>query len=367
MNGYEHPLSASRSPESSACRHGPARFELPPFAAIKPDHFPSPPSIALWPDHRAEIDAIAANPAPPSFDNTITAHWSEAAVTSSAWRQRILCAGRRRHVGRNRGHRARRLTAARAPQQRALPQSRRSMPGLRIFTLEREALDARMPNRPACWSAITPGSFALAPRWSGLRRIASRRSTSVWRASALSSARTCWRTRSPSRWSSDEGDLAGLPEFARAAARAAAEERGQPGKYAITLARSSDRNLSAVFVATRSARKRHSRPGSARGENGGTTDNRALIAEMVCAARGTGKAARLCELRRLPSRRPDGQDACRRRASCSMRSGAGRAQRPQSSATPCRRLIAEGGRQLRARTARLALLYRKAPQGAATI
>src|SRR5262249_57961916 len=37
----------------------------------------------------------------------------------------------------------------------------------------------------------------------------------------------------------EEADLAGLPDFARDAARAAAEARGQPGKYAITLARSS--------------------------------------------------------------------------------------------------------------------------------
>src|SRR4051812_4401699 len=37
----------------------------------------------------------------------------------------------------------------------------------------------------------------------------------------------------------NEADLDGLPDFARDAAKAAAEERGQKGKYAITLARSS--------------------------------------------------------------------------------------------------------------------------------
>src|SRR4029077_5197574 len=37
----------------------------------------------------------------------------------------------------------------------------------------------------------------------------------------------------------EEGDLAGLPDFARAAARAAAAERGHASKYAIPLARSS--------------------------------------------------------------------------------------------------------------------------------
>ena len=36
-----------------------------------------------------------------------------------------------------------------------------------------------------------------------------------------------------------EADLAGLPDWARSAAAAAAEERGLPGKHVITLARSS--------------------------------------------------------------------------------------------------------------------------------
>jgi peptidyl-dipeptidase Dcp len=78
----------------------------------------------------------------------------------------------------------------------------------------------------------------------------------------------------------EEGDLAGLPDFARAAARAAAEERGQPGKYAITLARSSVETF-LQFSSRRDLRERAFQAWIRRGENGGTTDNRALIAEMV--------------------------------------------------------------------------------------
>ena len=47
-------------------------FALPPFAAIKPEHFRPAFDRALA-AHRAEIDAIAADPAAPSFDNTIVA------------------------------------------------------------------------------------------------------------------------------------------------------------------------------------------------------------------------------------------------------------------------------------------------------
>ena len=46
-------------------------FALPPFGAIGPQHFRPAFDWALS-RHRTEIDAIAANPAGPSFDNTIT-------------------------------------------------------------------------------------------------------------------------------------------------------------------------------------------------------------------------------------------------------------------------------------------------------
>ena len=78
----------------------------------------------------------------------------------------------------------------------------------------------------------------------------------------------------------DESDLGGLPDFARAAARAAAEERGEPGKFAITLARSSCETF-LQFSSRRDLREKIFQAWIKRGENGGATDNRALIAEMV--------------------------------------------------------------------------------------
>jgi peptidyl-dipeptidase Dcp len=77
-----------------------------------------------------------------------------------------------------------------------------------------------------------------------------------------------------------EDDLAGLPDFARAAARAAADQRGHPGKYAITLARSSIETF-LQFSSRRDLREKAFQAWISRGENGGATDNRALIAEMV--------------------------------------------------------------------------------------
>ncbi len=77
-----------------------------------------------------------------------------------------------------------------------------------------------------------------------------------------------------------EADLAGLPDWARAAAAAAAEERGLPGKHVVTLARSSiDTFL--TFSTRRDLRDKAFEAWIARGESGGATDNRALIGEIV--------------------------------------------------------------------------------------
>ena len=78
----------------------------------------------------------------------------------------------------------------------------------------------------------------------------------------------------------DEADLEGLPDFARDAAKAAAEERGQKGKYAITLARSSAETF-LQFSSRRDLREKLFHAFIKRGENGGATDNRGIIAEMV--------------------------------------------------------------------------------------
>jgi peptidyl-dipeptidase Dcp len=77
-----------------------------------------------------------------------------------------------------------------------------------------------------------------------------------------------------------EEDLAGLPDFVRAAARAAAEERSFPGKHVITTSRSSIEPF-LQFSAQRDLREKAFRAWIARGDNGGATDNKPIIAEMV--------------------------------------------------------------------------------------
>ena len=77
-----------------------------------------------------------------------------------------------------------------------------------------------------------------------------------------------------------EEDLAGLPDFLRAAARAAADERGRAGKHVITTSRSSVEPF-LQFSERRDLREKIFRAWIARGDGGGATDNKAIIAETA--------------------------------------------------------------------------------------
>ncbi len=78
----------------------------------------------------------------------------------------------------------------------------------------------------------------------------------------------------------DEADLAGLPESARAAAAAGAESRGHKGQWAVLNTRSSVEPFLA-FSSRRDLREKVWRTFVNRGDNGGEKDNNATIAEIL--------------------------------------------------------------------------------------
>jgi len=77
-----------------------------------------------------------------------------------------------------------------------------------------------------------------------------------------------------------EADLAGLPDTMRAAAAATAQAMGLKGKHVITLARSSVEGF-LQFSARRDLREEAFKAWISRGENGGKTDNRAIVAKIA--------------------------------------------------------------------------------------
>ena len=78
----------------------------------------------------------------------------------------------------------------------------------------------------------------------------------------------------------DADDLAGLPDALRAAAAETAGARGLPGKYAITLSRSSIEPF-LQFSARRDLREKAFQAWISRGATAGKTDNRKLVAEIL--------------------------------------------------------------------------------------
>jgi peptidyl-dipeptidase Dcp len=251
-------------------------FELPPFARIEPGHFRPAFDRALA-AHRAEINAVAADVAVPGFDNTIGAleksgHELErvanvfflltGADTSDeieaierdvspllARHSNVLYLNRALYARIDDLYKRRDTLGLNAEQARVLERYHTR------FVRAGAALEKAPQERLA---AINERLASLGTQF-GQNVLADEKSFALML---------------------EESDLGGLPDFARAAARAAAEERGQPGKYAITLARSSVETF-LQFSSRRDLREKIFQAWIRRGENGGVTDNRALIGEMV--------------------------------------------------------------------------------------
>jgi peptidyl-dipeptidase Dcp len=267
------PVSASQNPLLSDFT---GRFGLPAFGAVKPEHF-RPAFDAALAAHRAEIDAIAAAKEPPSFANTI-----EALETSGRALERVsnvffVLAG------------ADTGDALEAVERDVSPLLARHSNALYL----NRALYARIADLYARRDTLglTPEQARVLDRYHTrfVRAGAALDKAEQDKLAAINERLASLGTQFGQNVLADEksyamileeSDLAGLPDFARDAARAAAEERGHPGKYAITLARSSAETF-LQFSSRRDLREKLFHAFIQRGENGGPTDNRAGIAEMV--------------------------------------------------------------------------------------
>jgi peptidyl-dipeptidase Dcp len=251
-------------------------FELPPFPAIRPENFQPAFNRALA-AHRAEIDAIGANPAAPTFDNTITALEKSGRELERVSNVFFVLAG------------ADTSDAIEAIERDVSPLLARHNNALYL----NRPLYARIAKlyKQRDTLGLTAEQARVLERYHTrfVRAGAALEQLAQERLAAINERLASLGTRFGQNVLADEkafalvleeGDLAGLPDFARAAARAAAEERGQSGKYAVTLARSSVETF-LQFSSRRDLREKVFQAWISRGENGEATDNRALIAEMV--------------------------------------------------------------------------------------
>jgi peptidyl-dipeptidase Dcp len=251
-------------------------YGTPPFGRVAPEHF-VPAFDAAFAADDAEVAAIAADPAPPSFDNTIAAlelsgrllgRLSDVfQVLASAHTNEALLKVERDIAPRRARHRDGILhNAALFARIDALYRGRESL-GLsaeQLRVLERYHLNFTRAGA-ALGAEAKARLAAINERLASLGTAFSQNVLADEQAYALSLQ--------------GEQDLLGLPDDVRAAAHAAARERGLDG-HVITLSRSSVEPF-LQYSARRDLREKAFRAWIARGDGGGVTDNKAIIAEMV--------------------------------------------------------------------------------------
>ena len=280
-----HSSAAAPTAQNPLLANWTGAFGLPPFATLLPEHFRPAFDHALA-AHRAELDAVAGNPEAPSFDNTIVALEKSGRDLDRVANVFFVKAGA--DTGETIEAIERDMSPLLARHSNAMYLDRKLYARIgelyaRRDTLGLNAEQARVLDRYHTRFVRAGGALEQAAQ-DRLAAINERLATlgTQFGQNVLADEKSYALIL-------DEADLAGLPDFARAAAAAAAEERGNKGKYAITLARSSCEGF-LQFSSRRDLREKMFQAWTRRGENGGATDNRALIVEMVALR---GERARL--------------------------------------------------------------------------
>lgn len=251
-------------------------FGLPPFDRIRPEHFP-PAFDAAMAEHLAEIAAIARNPQPPSFANTI-----EGLERSG----RLLARVGNVFFNLNRSNTNEALEAVARLYAPKLAQHRMRIaldPDLfrRVDDLyaRRDALDLAPDQRRLLdrhrLNLVRQGALLAPAAKTRLAAIAERLATlqTLFGQNVLYDERT-WHLVL------GEDDLGGLPGFFRAAAAEAARERSVAGGYVVTLSRSSVEPF-LTFSARRDLRRAVFEAWMRRGAQPGAHDNLPLIREIA--------------------------------------------------------------------------------------
>jgi peptidyl-dipeptidase Dcp len=249
---------------------------VPPFDRIKPEHFRPAYARALA-DHDAEIAAITANAEPPSFDNTI------AALERSGRALDRIAAVFHLLIG---AHSNDTLLEI---ERELSPQIARHWNKINTNPVLFRRADALM--RGIDTLALTAEQKRVLERYhTGMRRAGAGLDGAAKErlAAIIERLATLGTTFSQNVLADEQGfalpvegeaELAGLPAFMREVLKSEAQERGLPG-YAVTLSRSSVEPF-LQFSGRRELREKVFRAYTRRGDNGGSTDNKAIIAEMV--------------------------------------------------------------------------------------
>jgi peptidyl-dipeptidase Dcp len=252
-------------------------FQAPPFGLIKPEHFRPAFDVALA-EKRSEIADIAANPQPPSFANTV-----EALERSGRTLDRVAAVFYNL-AGTDSNDELEAIERDIAPilsrHDSEIYLNEALFARIAALWAGQGALDLNLEQARALklyHTAFLRNGAALAPE--AKKRLAE-----------IDERLASLGTQFGQNVLADEkayvlaletpADCAGLPDSLLAAAAQSAADRDRPGQHAVTLSRSSIEPF-LQFSRRRDLRERAFRAWSARGENEGPSDNRAIIAETV--------------------------------------------------------------------------------------
>ena len=294
-------------------------FEMPPFDRIGPS-ISARLQPRLRPQHHKEIEAIAGDRAKPTFENTIEA---------------LERAGRGCSIG---SRACSTIWPAPIPTRRSRPssaRSRRASPSTtRASTRTPSCSSASMPlmqrqgrpgpharSRRACWSATTAASCAPAPALGAKARE---------RMAAIAERLATLGTRFNQNVLADEQAyllvLEPRTSWRACRRRCAPLRRRRPPSAATRASTPSRLARSSIepflqFSARRDLREQAYKAWRQRGANGGKTDNRKIIAEILALRAERAAHARLRDLRRGRAGGRHGQDAGGRAQAADGRSG----------------------------------------------
>ena len=266
MTEFDNPLLAQWT----------APYEVPPFADIRTEHY-LPAFDTAFAAHNAEIAAIVADPAPPSFENVI------APLERSGKLFRRVASVFLNLADVQSTEAIQALEREISPRIAAHQQAIATNPGLfaKVAALyaERDTLGLD----PEQMRVLEEHHTALVRSGAQLDEAGRARMAEITERQAELSTRFSQNVLADETnylLLLEESDLAGLPDFLIAAAAATAKERGHADKYGITLSRSSITPF-LQFSARRDLREEAFKAWIARGAGGGESDNRAIITEML--------------------------------------------------------------------------------------
>ena len=247
-----------------------------PFDRIKPEHFLLAYAHALA-AHEAEIAAVAGNTAPPEFGNTIEAMELSGAALSRVEDAFHLLAG------------AHTNDALQEIEREMAPLIARHWNKINTNAALFRRIDALMAQ--AGTLGLSAEQRRVLERYHVIARRAGaaldaaakdRLAEIVERIATLTTAFSQNVLADEQAFTlavQDEAEFVGLPDFMREAMRSEAQERGLDG-HVVTLSRSSVEPF-LQFAQRRDLREKVFRAFASRGDNGGATDNKAIIAELI--------------------------------------------------------------------------------------